>query len=92
MSEHDVADLERQLAVLNERIKDAKSHGSVREQKLTAECADLERQNALLKNHVKSLDAWIKKLSLVHSQLTAVPNYKLAKPDVDEIIRLVGSL
>ena len=87
-----MADLQRQLAVLNERIKDAKSHGHVREEKLAAEVSDLEKQNSLMKNHIKQLDSFIKKLSLVHSQLTAVPNYKLAKPDVDEIIRLVASL
>jgi hypothetical protein len=38
------------------------------------------------------LHRFIKKLSLVHSQLAAAPNYKLAGPDVDDIVRLVSEL
>lgn len=86
------ADLQRQLAVLNERIKDAKSHGAVREEKMRTECADLEKQNQLLKSHIRTLDIYIKRLSLLHSQLTAVPKYKLAKPEIDELLRLVANI
>jgi hypothetical protein len=88
----DFSDLTRQLAVLNERINDARSHGSVRAERLRKECTDLESHIRILSSHIQSLDRFIKKLALVHSQLVAAPNYKLSKPDVDEMIRLVSEL
>lgn len=88
----DVADLERQLSVLNERLKDANSHGEVRETKLRTETGDLAKQIEVLRAQVKALDGYVKKLSLLHSQLTAAPKYKLSKNDVAEIVRLVSTL
>jgi hypothetical protein len=88
----DLARLERQLAVLNERIADARTHKAVREERLRKECADLERDIGMLIPHIRTLDRFTRKLSLLHSQLAAASNYKLAKPDVDEIVRLVGDL
>jgi hypothetical protein len=87
-----IADLQRQLAVLNSRFCDAQSHSRVREEKLRKECADLERQKAGLRTHVIALDTFIRKLSLVHSQLTAVPNYRLARADIEEIVKVVTAL
>lgn len=88
----DEADLQRQLAVLNERIKDAKSHAAVREEKLKTECAELEKQNVFLKKHIKTLDAYIKTLSLIHSQMTALPKYNFAKPEIEEVLKLVANI
>lgn len=85
-------DLKRQVAVLTVRIEDANQHMMVREENLRKSITDLTTQNALLRTHLKSLDHLIKKLSLLHSQLTAAPNYKLAKADVEEMIRLVSNL
>ena len=87
-----IDDLKRQIAVLTVRIEDCNQHAIVREENLRRSITDLTSQNALLRAHLKSLDHFIKKLSLLHSQLTAVPNYKLAKADVEEVIRLVTSL
>jgi hypothetical protein len=87
-----IPDLTRQLAVLNERVNDARTHGAVREERLQKECTDLESHIKLLSAHIQSLDRFIKKLALVHSQLVAAPNYKLAKADVDEMVRLVSEL
>jgi hypothetical protein len=84
-----LADLQRPLAVITERVNDAKTHGAVREDRLKKEIGDLEEQNSRLREHIVVLDKFIKKLSLVHSQLSAAPSYKLAKADVDEIVRLV---
>lgn len=85
-------DLQRQIAVLTVRIEDANQHLMNRENNLRKSISDLTTQNTLLRTHLKSLDHLIKKLSLLHSQLTAAPNYKLAKADVDEMIRLVSNL
>jgi hypothetical protein len=92
MEDPDMADLERQLAVVDARLTDARNHTKVREENLRKECSDLERQIAGLRAHVISLDRFIAKLSLVHSQLTAVPNYRLARPDIEEIVKLVTAL
>jgi hypothetical protein len=88
----DIADLERQLAVLNARLTDAHNHTRVRAENLRKECGDLERQIVGLGAHFGSLDRFIGKLSLVHSQLTAVPNYRLTRPDIEEIVKLVTAL
>lgn len=85
-------DLQRQIAVLTVRIEDANQHLMTREDNLRKSISSLTTQNTLLRTHLKSLDHLIKKLSLLHSQLTAAPNYKLAKADVDEMIRLVSNL
>lgn len=85
-------DLKRQIAVLTARIEDANQHLMVREDNLRKNISDLTTQNALLRTHLKSLDNLIKKLSLLHSQLTAAPSYKLAKQDVEEMIRLITNI
>ena len=90
--EPSLKDLKRQISVLIVRIEDANQHSMVREDNLRKSISSLTTQNALLRTHLKSLDQLIKKLSLLHSQLTAAPNYKLAKADVDEMIRLVQNL
>lgn len=90
--EEERATLLRQIAVLNERLKDATQHTNTREGKLQNDINSLKMQNDLLQTYTRNLDKSIKKLSLVHSQMTACPNYKLAKPDIDEIVRLISNI
>ena len=87
-----LSELRRQITVWTIRMDEINNHAMVREENLRKSISELTTQNTYLRAHLKALDQFIKKLSLVHSQLTAAPNYKLAKADVEEMIRLVSSL
>ena len=90
--EPSVAQLQQQLEVmkirLNDITKQCQKRGEIQQKKI----ADLQNQNEALRSHLKYLDKYIKQLSLVHSQLTAAPSYKLEKQDVDELLSLVQTL
>lgn len=53
---------------------------------------EIQQQNAKLRAHIKSLDSYVKRMSLVHSQVSAATQYPLSKSDIDEMLRLVMSI
>lgn len=53
---------------------------------------ELQNQISQLQSHLKSLDIYIKRLALVHSQISAAPSYPLSKDDYAEILRLVSTM
>lgn len=81
-----------QIKSLDLRSKELAKDSLRREEIDTNKAKEIENQNAALRNHIRVLDRQIKKLSLLHSQLSAAPQYKLAKTDVDEILRLISTI
>lgn len=53
---------------------------------------EFRSQITQLQLHIKSLDVYIKRLSLVHSQISASSSYPLSKDDYAEILRLVSTM
>ena len=77
------------LKLLEIRKRDA-IHMNIRRDELAREeIKTIESQNDAIRSHIRILDHLIKKLSLVHSQLTAAPQYKLEKAEVEEVLRLL---
>lgn len=81
--------LVNELQTLEIRKHDAINMNIRRDEILRKEISQIENQNEALRSHTKVLDHQIKKLSLLHSQLTAAPQYTLGKTEVDEILRLL---
>ena len=78
-----------ELKLLEIRKRDAIQMNIRRDELAREEIKKIETQNDAIRNHIKVLDHLIKKLSLVHSQLTAAPQYTLEKAEVEEVIRLL---
>lgn len=90
--EVDLEKLQNQLKVSEIMKNDIKQQCQKRNENLARQLNDLQIQNTNLRLHMKHLDKYIKKLSLVHSQLTAIGSYQLEKSDVDEILRLIETI
>ena len=80
--------LENQKMLRDELSKQCMKREEIQKQKIE----NLQQQNKQLRAHIKALDAYIKRISLVHSQVSAAPQYPLSKSDIDEMLRLVFTI
>ena len=81
-------ELENQKMLRDELSKQCLKREEIQNKKIK----DLQEQNKQLRSHIKALDAYIKRVSLVHSQVSAASQYPLSKSDIDEMLRLVFTI